>query len=114
MSIPALKLLNFSDQLIQRFQANLAAVLTALVGTPIVQGALATYTVPAAGLAAGAQFSLNQGLGRVPVGIIPLLLQTRATLFAIAPGTNPAPTSTVSLLTASALPAGLVLSFWVF
>lgn len=112
--LPAFQILQNSDRLFTKLQDNIKQVLSALQGVQIVQGALATYTVPnGVGLLTGATFSVNQSLGQAVTAVFPALLTNTYTNFLISKAINPAPTTTVLLTTTAALPAGLTLNFWV-
>lgn len=119
--IPPFNLLNFSNnQLLQRFQANVASVLQALVGVPIAQGLLATYTAPRA-LEIGAPFTLAHNLGRPVLGILPAVMPFSAfenpgagASFVMATPASQTPNTSTSMTCSNEILAGAVLSFWVF
>jgi hypothetical protein len=102
-----------TDRITNQVQQNVAAAVTSLQSSAIAAGQLVTYT-PTSQVAADGTFTLQHNLGRVPLGIIPLLSQgSYATITAIS-GASSTPTKSITLVTSAAIPAGQTLSFWVF
>lgn len=110
--IPSFRQLKQIDRVLQQLQANVAAVLSALYGTPVVQGAIASFT-PTAALSASVDIQLQHGLGRAPVGILPLVGPFFATWQQSATR-NTQPTLQAILNCSSTIQAGQTCSFWVF
>ena len=118
--IPAFKMLKFADDVLQRFQANIAEVFAALAPIGILNGKLVAYT---AGNSIPAQNDLvvNHNLGRVPLGILPLVAPSSSFVTPAAGGgfvqsatRNATPTTSAILFCTNAIRAGAVFAFWVF
>jgi hypothetical protein len=123
-TIPAFAKLKMPDQLLQRLQTNIDATLTPLQQLPIAQSVVATFTTQNA-IQAGSDFTLDHGLGRAPVGIIPCLPVANQLFtgsppgsssfsFTISPTKNPAPASQAILRCSMAISGNASLSFLVF
>lgn len=110
--IPQFRIQKLENGPLTRFQANVAAVLSALFGTPVVQGQIASFTATSA-LAASVDLLIQHGLGRSPVGILPLVGPFFAT-WQISATQNTNPSNQLLLNCSSTIQAGQTCSFWVF
>ena len=119
-ALPAFKLLQFADQTIQRFQANVAAVLQPLGLITLLNGTLAVYSATV-DIPSPNTFVLTHNLGRAPVGIIPLVAPYTAFTtpgfganFVQAKTPSATPNINANLLCTNEIRKGALLSFWVF
>jgi hypothetical protein len=113
MGLPAFKSFQIPIRWGMLLQQNVQAVLSALIGVPIVNGVLASFTASTA-IPPNTDFVLNHKLGRKPQGIHPTLSSTFSSFFWLSSSTNPAPNSQVILQANTAISSGQSLGFWVY
>ena len=114
--IPAFQQIQQQDREIQQLQRNVAETLNPLTNLPFIQGTTATLKVSTA-TPAGTPIVLNHGLGRTPLGVVPMVplitgLFVQNVSFAYSNSSTPS--MSLLILASSDLKPGATFSFWVF